>query len=171
MAVLVVLQILSDDLRNLVRCRMAVRAFLDFHHGCQRATAEACYLFNGKLSVCISVLALSEPQLPSYFLLDSFGTGDVTGSSATDADDVFAGRLVPEHVIEGSDAGDGRRCDLRQVTDSAQSFFRKKAVVVLNCLQDREDGVPRAAQPLDSGIDELEVEGGFHLPKHHTFVT
>ena len=53
----------------------------------------------------IGVRALGNAQVAAQGVLDPFGAAHVAGRAVAHMDDVFAHRLVPEHVVEGRHPG------------------------------------------------------------------
>ena len=98
--------------------QMAVGDAVDLHDRGQRAAAEAGDLLDGEQPLGVGVLALRELQVPAEGLLDQLGPFDVAGRAVADVDDVPADRPVAELVVEGGNAGDRGRRDLRQLADT-----------------------------------------------------
>lgn len=99
---------------------------------------QAGHLFDGELSIEIRICARGNFQMPPQRVLDPLGARHVTRRAATDANDVLAGRLHAEHVVERSDAGDGGGRDIALVANMAQRLLRQIAVVLLQRLQNRD---------------------------------
>ena len=75
----------------------------------------------------------------------------------TDMHNVFAGGLMPEHVIKGRNTRDGRRCDLSCGAKPAQGLLGQVTVMVLHCLKQRDDRIGRPPEALDGFVNVLEV--------------
>ena len=62
----------------------------------------------------------------------------MTGRAAADAENMFARRLVAEHVVEGRNTRDGGGGNLGQLAQALQRLLGQVAVMFLERLQDRD---------------------------------
>ncbi len=151
-------QEVADCARHLLGRRVADRLLLDPHHRGERAAAEAGDALDGEAPLGIGVRAFGNAQVAAQGVLDPFGAAHVAGRAVAHMDDVLAARLMPEHVVEGRDPANRRRRDLRGRADAPQRLLRQVAVMVLQGLKDRDDGVGRAPDALHGLIHVFQVK-------------
>ncbi len=146
--------------RQLLRRGVADGFVVNAHHRPQRTAAEAGHRLDSELAVRIRVGARSDVQVSAQGVFDAVGSRYMAGRAVADVDDVLADRRVPEHVVERRDTGNRGGRDLRVPADVIQRFARQIAVMILECLENRDCRVRRAAQPGDGLLRKPQVHFG-----------
>ena len=95
-------------------------------------------------------------ELPAQCLFDAVGTGHVTSGTVADVDDVFADGAMPELVVEGGNAPERGRSDLGDRADPFEGGFGQITVMLLDRLEQGNDGIGRATEAGDGFVDKLE---------------
>ena len=98
-------EMVADLARSLLRRAASHDRVAHLHHGRQRATTQAGGRFDGELLRRIGVGARRNAQMPPQRLLHPLRSRDLTGRAAADLDNMFARRLVAEHVVESRNPG------------------------------------------------------------------
>ena len=153
-------QKILDDARQFFGGHMAVGCLFHLQHRREGAAAQAGHRLDGELPVGIGVIAGRNAQPAAQGVFHPFSSGDVASRAPADAHDELADRLMPEHVVERRDAGEGGGCDLSRVAHAAQGFVRQIAVVLLQRLQNRNHRIGRASDPFHRLVGKGQVNVG-----------
>ena len=110
------LDVFVQDDRDLLGRDLGVDVGVNRHDGCQAACAEAAGPFEREHAIG-GRLAERDPELFGQTLSDLVSAFDVTGGPEAKTDDVFAGRIEAEEVVEAGDARYFGRRDTEQLPD------------------------------------------------------
>ena len=113
-------------------------------------------MFNGELARLIGVGAGGDVQMPPQGLLHPLRSGDVAGRAAADPQNMFARRLVAEHVVKGRNTRNGGRADVGQLAQARQRLLGQVAVMFLERLQNRDQRLGFAADALHRFLDKIQ---------------
>lgn len=146
------LEVVAQD-RGYTACgQVAVSYVADLYRRRQCAATEAGDFFDGEQAIGIGVVTFGDIQVAVEGIVNLLGAFNVAGGSDADADDVFAGGLVSELIVECRDAGDGCGCYLGDFADVLKSLSGQETVVVLCRLEDLKDLVGCRTEALDDAV-------------------
>ncbi len=91
---------IGEHLADAVGGQVAVGNFADLHGGRQRATAQTGNSFDGEQFISVGVGARFDLEIAMEGVVDLLCALDVAGCADTYPNDVFAGRAMPELVVE-----------------------------------------------------------------------
>jgi hypothetical protein len=146
----------AHHFREFLGADVTVGVLVQLDHGSQGATAEAGDTLDGELALRIGVFTGSDVELPAQGFFDAVGTGHVTSGTMADVDDVFPDGAMPELVVEGGNTPERGGSDLGDGADPLEGGFGQITVMLLDRLEQGDDGVGRATEAGDSFVDKLE---------------
>ena len=105
----------------------------------------------------IGVGARRNAQMPPQRILHPSPLPHMAGRAAADPDNMFARRLVAEHVVEGRNPGDGSGWNLGQSAEPFQVLLGQVAMMFLERLENRDQRLGFAPDLLHRLFDKVEV--------------
>ena len=159
-------QKIPEHPRHEVRRHVAVCQTVNLYHRREGAAPEARHLLDRKDLVRVGVVALGDAQVPIKGVVDDARAFDVAGRPDADADQVPPHRASAELRIERRHALDPGRRNVGNRAHPFERFLGQVAVLLLDGLEDGDDGVRSAADLPDRLVHELAVEvaHSFALP-------
>ena len=154
---LLFLEILLEDGLDLARRRLGIVITIHHDHGADGAAAQAGHSLQSEPAVrgCFSRL---EVQLLLEFRQYLRSSPDVAGRSQTYRDHVPAAGFEAEGPVECGHADDVDERDLQRAGDDPEGELGKLVVLVLDVLQDRDEGSLPGVMLGEDGFD-LRVYG------------